>query len=172
MQQEAPERSRPLGSSAAAQQLPHWRPSLSVGNADLDEQHIVLLEMGRNLLDSLEDVPAALDRVVGELGDLLSASREHDSAEERILAANGCPTLDAHQLSHTITRLRLQVLLDDARRGQVDAAALRHALMGWMQHHIGEFDLPVKAYLANPGRGHATVQHRPPARAPQPYLRA
>lgn len=157
MPEQTPDLALPKEPTQSAHRLPHWRPALSVGNADLDAQHIVLLEMGRNLLDSLDETPPALGRAIGELDDLLSASLEHDTEEERILASNGCPSLDAHHLSHTITRARLKVLLDNARQGQVDAPALRHALLGWMQHHIGEFDLPVKAYLACPVRDGATT---------------
>jgi len=138
-------------------ELPHWSPALSVGNAKLDEQHIVLLEMGRNLLDGLVELPAALPRILIELEDLLLASLEHDAAEEHILAANGCPTLSDHRLSHTANRHRLERLLDAARQGDLDVAALRQAIQGWMHHHVNEYDLPVKAYMT-PTRGNRRNQ--------------
>jgi len=137
----------PHGTPQATPRLPHWRPALSVGNAKLDEQHIILLEMGRNLLDTLMAPLQECHRLVGDLEDLLAESLEHDRYEEHILAVNGCPSLEHHHLSHERARALLTQLLGQVRTGEFDADALSQAIVDWMQHHIGEFDIPVKSYM-------------------------
>jgi hemerythrin-like metal-binding protein len=130
--------------------IPVWTPSQSVANAELDEQHITLLELGRNLVHLLDRGPAKGDEVFLALKDITQLSLAHDQAEEWTLAQNGCPTLAEHRRAHDMARLRLTELLADVSRGVVNQVVLRQMLADWMTHHIGENDLPVKQYLRKP----------------------
>ena len=49
--------------------VPQWSSGLSVGNAKLDEQHITLLELGRDLMRLLDTDPATKDQIHGALED-------------------------------------------------------------------------------------------------------
>lgn len=137
----------PHGTPQATPRLPHWRPALSVGNAKLDEQHIILLETGRNLLEALAPPQQERYRLVSDLKNLLIESLEHDRYEENILATNGCPNLELHHQSHERARALLTQQLDQMQAGDFDSNALSHAIVDWMKHHIGEFDVPVKSYM-------------------------
>ena len=135
--------------------IPQWSSSLSVGNAKLDEQHITLLELGRDLLRLLDTGTATDAQIHGALEDIVRLSRLHDTLEESILEANGCPTLAEHKVAHQSARSQLANLLDDVSRSIVNRTVLSGLIADWMDHHISESDLPVKNYM----------KQTPPARA-------
>ncbi len=127
--------------------IPQWSPNLSVGNAKLDEQHITLLELGRDLMRLLESDSATQHQIHGALEDIARQSRLHDALEESILQANDCPTLEEHKQVHQTARDQLANLLAEVARNTVDRPVLSGVIAGWMGHHISENDLPVKNYL-------------------------
>jgi hemerythrin-like metal-binding protein len=127
--------------------IPKWSPSLSLGNPELDAQHIALLEFGRHLLSLVKTAPYPKDQVRLAFQDLIDLSRKHDELEERILEANACPTLSEHKLAHETSRVVLTDLLLHAPHNKLDATVLAHAVADWMSNHISENDLPVKEYL-------------------------
>lgn len=135
--------------------IPKWSASLSVGNAKLDEQHITLLELGRDLMRLLETDSTTQHQIHGALEDIARQSRLHDALEESILEANGCPTLAEHKQVHQTAQDQLATLLADVARNTVDRPVLSGVIADWMGHHISENDLPVKDYL----------KHVPKARA-------
>jgi hemerythrin-like metal-binding protein len=126
-----------------------------VGNAKLDEQHITLLELGRDLMRLLESNTATPHQIHGALEDIVRQSKLHDALEESILEANGCPTLAEHKRVHQAARSQLATLLADVARSTIDRPVLSGLIADWMGHHISENDLPVKDYL----------KHVPKARA-------
>lgn len=127
--------------------ISQWSPSLSVGNAKLDEQHITLLELGRDLMRLLDTKTATNVQIHGALEDVDRLSRLHDALEEKTLEANACPTVSEHKTAHLMARNKLDNLPADVSRGAVDRAALSGLVADWMDHHISEHDLPVKGYL-------------------------
>jgi hemerythrin len=127
--------------------VPQWSSSLSVGNAKLDEQHITLLELGRDLMRLLDTEAATNAQIHGALEDIVRLSRLHDALEESILEANACPALSAHKAVHQTARSQLAALLADVSRSAVDRSVLSGLIADWMGHHISENDLPVKDYL-------------------------
>jgi len=129
--------------------VPQWSPGLSVGNAKLDEQHITLLELGRDLMRLLDTKTATNVQIHGTLEDIVRLSRLHDALEESILAANGCPTLSEHKAVHLTARNQLANLLADVSHSTVNRACLSSVIADWMAHHISENDMPVKHYLKN-----------------------
>lgn len=127
--------------------IPKWSPSLSVGNAKLDEQHITLLELGRDLMRLLDTDTATDVQINGALEDIVRLARLHDALEESILEANNCPTLAEHKGVHRAARTQLDNLLADASRSILDRPVLSGLIADWMGHHISENDLPVKDYM-------------------------
>lgn len=135
--------------------IPKWSPQMSVGNAKLDEQHITLLELGRDLMRLLDTGATTEAQIHGALDDIVRQSRLHDALEESILEANGCPTLAEHKLVHQTARTQLATLLSDVARGTVDRPALSGIIADWMGHHISENDLPVKDYMKQVSKARA-----------------
>lgn len=135
--------------------IPKWSSSLSVGNAKLDEQHITILELGRDLIRLLETDASTDIQIHGALEDIVKLSRLHDALEESILEANSCPTLSEHKAVHQTAQTQLANVLSDVSRRAADRAVLSRLITDWMDHHISENDLPVKNYM----------KHAPKARA-------
>ncbi|MDI1246985.1 MAG: hypothetical protein PSV24_16460 [Rhodoferax sp.] len=135
--------------------IPQWSPSLSVGHAKLDEQHITLLELGRDLMRLLETDAASNEQVHVALEDIVRQARLHDSLEESILEANGCPTLAEHKQAHQTARNELTNMLSAALRGDLVRPELSRLIADWMGHHISENDLPVKDYMKQPTKARA-----------------
>jgi hemerythrin-like metal-binding protein len=136
--------------------IPKWSSSLRVGNAKLDEQHITLLELGRDLMRLLDTETATQVQIHAALEDIVKQSQLHDAREEKILEVNGCPTLDEHKAAHQTSRAELATLLSDVSRGAEDRAVLSRWVVDWMGHHISENDLPVKDYLRQTPKARTT----------------
>jgi hemerythrin len=127
--------------------IPDWTPSLSVGNAKLDEQHLTLLEIARHLLSLLDKQAPHNEEIHIVLKDFAGLSREHDATEEKILEENECPSLAEHKMAHAAARAALDEMLLSASQNLLDKAILVRALGEWKIHHICECDLPLSMYM-------------------------
>jgi hemerythrin-like metal-binding protein len=127
--------------------IPVWDPALSVGNAKLDEQHITLLELGRNLVRMVNARPEADEDIQLALQEVAELARRHCELEEGILVGNACPSWSGHKAEHEASLDRLDALLQDAARHRLDRKALAHVVSSWMVHHVLETDQPVKAFM-------------------------
>lgn len=127
--------------------IPDWTPSLSVGNAQLDAQHLTLLEIGRHLLSLMDKQSLNNEEIRIVLKDFAGLSSEHDAMEESILEENECPSLAEHKLAHEAARAGLDQLLHAASQNILDKTVLARAIGEWKVHHISECDLPLKMYM-------------------------
>lgn len=125
----------------------YWSPALSVGNADLDAQHIILLEIGRDMIELLDHGGAAQPRLWSLLNDFFVIANHHDALEEKVLAANGYPSLPEHRAEHVRAREHIHTALCEAAEQRLNQGRLRQALMNWMHHHLSEMDLNAKPFL-------------------------
>lgn len=126
-----------------------WNSGLSVENAELDAQHITLHEIGRSIVDSIEQ-KASSEALCDLIADFLAMSKVHDMREESILRQNHCPSLFEHQQVHQQARDCFTDFLELERKKIADRPALASAVSQWMQHHISDNDLQVKNYLKTP----------------------
>ena len=108
-----------------------WTPALSVGRADLDEQH-------RQLLDALQQLASAGDR--GQVGALLETfmdgAMNHFVTEESLLAQRGYPDIEAHKSLHNGHMTTLMDLVADHDGGQDVKDRATALLQGWLQVHL------------------------------------
>ncbi|MDT8989902.1 hypothetical protein RQP54_03405 [Curvibacter sp. APW13] len=123
-----------------------WSAQLSTENAELDEQHITLIEIGRAVVACVEG--SALSSTLCDLlDDFVAMSKLHDGLEEAILARNLCPTLEEHRAIHLLSRKKFEDHLRAEQAGIGDHNALVSDLKVWAEHHISDRDLQVKKYL-------------------------
>lgn len=127
--------------------IPIWNYSLTVGNAELDAHHIMLFELGRDLVEALKAKSSTHERIHDLLKDVTMLSQKHDDVEEQILAQNLCPTLSEHKELHKASRAKLTRFLMPASQNQTDRQALAQAVTDWMSHHLSENDLRVKEFI-------------------------
>jgi len=135
---------------SATTQYPDWRSDFSVGQPELDEQHIVLLELGRQLLFALESGTQSDLHLQDILRDLVGLAAHHDRTEEAILAANGYPDLAAHQAAHAATQARLDALLRRSQTGELNRGELAKEITTWLDHLFEEIREPVREFLKDP----------------------
>lgn len=123
-----------------------WTTRLSTENAELDEQHITLMEIGRSIVTCIEQQGSSKN-LVDLLEDFVALARVHDQSEESILERNQCPSLIEHQQIHTATRQRFEVYLLDEKSQGCDRQELAAEVQQWAGHHISERDMTVRKYL-------------------------
>lgn len=108
-----------------------WTPALSVGRADLDEQH-------RQLLDALHQLASAGDR--GQIGALLETIMEggmnHFVTEESLLSQRGYPDIETHKTQHNHHMTVLMDLLADHDAGQDVKDRAIALLQDWAHVHL------------------------------------
>ena len=127
--------------------VPQWSHTLSVRNARLDEQHIVLIELSKELIALVKGAPPTDAPILQALREFADLARRHDELEEGFLAANGCPTLEKHLAIHRLAEAELDRWMVAAAAESLDRKALVDGLDGWMAHHLTETDMPVKGYM-------------------------
>ncbi len=125
--------------------IPNWLPIASVGKPD--EQHIVLLVLGRSLLAALATYSANSLLVRDILADIENQFQEDNILEEQTLKANACPTLNEHRVDHQDSIESFAKLLDDASQGQCEKVTVFEVINEWLNYHILENDLPVTRYM-------------------------
>ena len=131
----------------ALSHMPQWSHTLSVRNARLDEQHIVLIEMSKELIALVKRAPPTDAPILEALREFADYARRHDELEEGLLAANGCPTLSEHRAIHRRAEAELERWVLAAASESIDRKALVSCFEVWMAHHLTETDMPVKGYL-------------------------
>lgn len=131
--------------------LMQWSPELSVGVAELDEQHKQLLAM-------LNDLHAALlerrgREVVADIVERLkNYIRRHFTREEALLERLGYPDLSAHRAEHNqfIERtLDFDMACNDG--GVVSPMEIQGFLRRWLVDHIRGTDKRYAAFLKAKG---------------------
>lgn len=115
----------------------HWDDSYSVGIADVDRQHRVLVEMINALDDAL--ATGSGDAQTGEiLSDLYAYAQYHFSAEEALMQRAGAP-LAEHCRTHREQHRRFTETIQRLEREKVGSElfrALLEYLVRWLSFHI------------------------------------
>lgn len=128
-----------------------WNDSLSVGIAEVDNQHKVLIGILNRLHTSKArgGGAAELQQLLRELADY---TRQHFAYEEQLLSKYGYPEYGPHKASHD--KLTNQVV-DFAHQFDAGAASLSAELFlflrGWLNGHIRGSDRHYAAFLHTRG---------------------
>ncbi len=114
-----------------------WSEAYSVGNAMLDSDHRILLNLLNQLHDAIDTGQSRA--VVGTVINVLAEYTEHHfRREEGMMAAAGYPDLTAHQAQHRALEARVRDLRDRWHGGErqvVDEEVLT-MLKKWLTDHI------------------------------------
>jgi hemerythrin len=125
-----------------------WSADLSVGVAEIDEQHKQFFKHAGNLLDACEQ-GSGVDYVVKMIDFLENYAIEHFETEERYMTEFGYPQLAHHRARHGIFRRNL---LDLRARLQSDGPGKlllksTYALVMWFNDHVRSVDMAMGAFL-------------------------
>ncbi|HEY4745114.1 MAG TPA: bacteriohemerythrin [Desulfuromonadaceae bacterium] len=120
--------------------LLRWRDDYSVHLEQLDEHHKQFIGMVNRLYDSVMTT-TAMGSVQPIIGELVSYSSYHFSAEEQFMREHAHPGLDEHVAQHRYFSEKIAELQQMQRDDQLGLARELIVFLGdWLLHHILEKD--------------------------------
>lgn len=126
----------------------NWSPDLSVGNRQIDQQHMRLISYCEKAAASLSQSKIEIAAFHGMLNDVAELMRNHFTTEEAYLRSSQYPYLrahvDDHRRIHTMITAELCKAFD---RNGIESTGFENSLNYWMNHFL-EFDLKAKRYLS------------------------
>ncbi len=125
-----------------------WKDSYSVGVDSLDEDH-------KKLILLLNQFQVAYKYHTGEeyerhaLNELVNYTKYHFEREEKMMAENGYPDLEAHKQLHRdmVTEVE-RFMADYETRGHEALDGVASYLSNWLINHINGTDKKYQPYLA------------------------
>lgn len=114
-----------------------WTESYSVGNALLDSDHRILMNLVNQLQDALETGQSR--DVLGSVVNVLAEYTEHHfRREEAMLARSGFPGLDGHRAEHRRLEAEVRAVRDRWLAGDRQALGedVLTFLKKWLTDHI------------------------------------
>jgi len=128
--------------------LIQWTEAMSVGVAELDQQHQGLVAL---LNQFHEQMMAGRGRaaLAPVLDELLRYTEVHFAAEERLFLELGYPHALSHHVQHVALTAKVHALRDEAAAGRrfVSLETLNF-LRDWLTEHIMNADMAYKPFFA------------------------
>ncbi len=125
-----------------------WRPSYSVGNFEIDNQHRQLV----HIIDSLHGMiqaRSASGSLAGLLEELTEYTHTHFLHEERMMILNGYPNALPHRKEHDRMRKVVEDFHKELKAGKpVAGIRLMSILKDWLIRHIQATDRELGHFLA------------------------
>ena len=112
-----------------------WTSEHSVGNAEVDRQHLHIVDLVNSLTIAKDSGHGAgtTDLILTHLQRYIQA---HFVAEERLMELVGYPELDAHRKQHIVCTLELQRLLEAVESSEISAVDCAPRLRQWLHEHL------------------------------------
>ena len=128
-----------------------WSEDMSVGIAEIDDQHKTLLDY-LVLVERATGEGHAGTEVYFALDQFATYVRIHFAVEEIEMRIHRYPGLDAHIMLHRDFEARLRMLEGEALTRNV-YAKVRDLLRGWLVQHIKTEDIKYAPYLLGTNSG-------------------
>ncbi len=137
-----------------------WTSDMSVGRANLDQHHQMILAC-LNQLYPLLTVTDRADEIKKVLETLEDFVLIHFSEEEHVMKAIGYPDWRQHKLMHDEMYDKVFSLKSDLSHGRTpEAAELFHLFQDWLVRHILGEDRKYMPYLDRETPGAGVEWHR------------
>lgn len=124
-----------------------WQDSYSVGVDELDDQHMVLVDM-INYLHKVESEGGDLSEVMKSLSWYIS---DHFALEEKMMRDAGYTNIEEHTAGHREFEKWFKSVQADMEAGKSDtkilAKSIGEHLIEWLKHHITEDDMDYKGKI-------------------------
>ncbi len=124
-----------------------WNERMSVGVGQIDEHHKVLIRLMIECREAL-DTPLGHEMLKETLAALVSYSKYHFLAEERLMLEVGFPFLEAQRRAHREVSDKLSEVVS---KYYSEPAAFKRELFGflkdWFVNHIVAHDTVIGAYV-------------------------
>jgi hemerythrin-like metal-binding protein len=126
-------------------ELVKWIPEYLIGNTMVDTHHKELFSLVNEYLRNKNDFDALLDT----FDRLLSYTKMHFTAEEKILIDNSYPLAEAHIKKHKVFTDKMTALRDKLSSKSHDLQErIGIYLYKWLANHILKSDMHYKEYFA------------------------
>jgi methyl-accepting chemotaxis protein/hemerythrin len=124
-----------------------WDKNMSVGNAELDEQHKLFFEFTNNLLLNYDNKNDK-NEVLKTINSLVDFSVYHFDFEEDFLREMNYPHLDRHIDLHNSFRARVDKFKEELSKGNEEVMdKIIIYLIRWIKEHTYVEDLDYKNYI-------------------------
>jgi hemerythrin len=113
-----------------------WKDSYSVGVAEMDQQHKKLIDLINKLYEAMKVGKAAneLDSVIGEM---VTYTKFHFGAEEKLMTTHGYPGLLAQKGEHKIFTEKAMEFQQQIQSGKKTISIeVMNFLKDWLTKHI------------------------------------
>ncbi len=118
----------------------NWDNSLSVGVDAMDAQHKKLVNLTNQLFDAMKEGKGK-EVLEGVLTELVSYTKEHFSAEERLMQEYNYPALAAQKAQHQELLTQVSDFCNKFNAGQLAISIdLCDFLQKWLKVHICQED--------------------------------
>ncbi len=118
-----------------------WTIDLSVGVAEMDDEHRQLIGMMDSLLRSVEEPDVSHDTVLNSFKKLISFTEQRFHDEEALMGAQGYSDLPAHKMIHADLMKRLTAEFNHCLTGVGWlAAGCMKFFDFWLRTHIKSVD--------------------------------
>lgn len=124
-----------------------WTDALSVGNSLIDGQHQELLKFGQLAHELAGNPDTTNDSLHAVLNTIASETMKHFEDEERVMAANNCPTLVEHKQAHTALLEQLAEFLCAGPVNGIDRSWVADFVNKLVVDHVVTMDLPNMQYM-------------------------
>lgn len=131
-----------------------WTPNLSVGVAQIDDQHKTWFEKAEKLFEAGKNNQAK--EYIGELlGFLDSYTKKHFADEERYMQSISYPDFAQQKQAHTAFIAELTKLRSDFNSSGGNIAVIINAnqmVVNWLTKHISNMDKKIGEYAKSIGK--------------------
>ncbi|OHD60499.1 MAG: hemerythrin [Spirochaetes bacterium GWF1_49_6] len=128
-----------------------WSASLDIKIADIDTQHMKLVDIINSLYDAMREGKGktVLETILDEMADY---SVVHFTYEEKILSDNGYPELGRHKFQHDdfVNKVK-QFKREFASGKMLVSIEVLNFLRDWLISHIADSDKKYAVYLTEKG---------------------
>lgn len=127
--------------------LLNWNNSYSVNIAEIDNQHMKLVDLINRLFDAMKAGKGT--EATGQiLNELVTYTIYHFGYEEKLLASNQYPSLLTHKNEHLLLTKKVQELkAAQLKNSAVVTIETMNFLKDWLTNHIVKEDKKYSAFL-------------------------
>lgn len=128
-----------------------WKEEYSVNIREIDMQHQKLVEMLNNLYEALKK-GEGIDALGSTLSELISYTKTHFAAEERLMKTHGYPDYLPHKEKHGRMTDKVIEYVKKYEAGEIRSPIeISSFLKDWLKKHILQTDMGYSAFLNGKG---------------------
>lgn len=129
-----------------------WSDRFSVGNKELDFQHLKLINLLNRLIliSATQSIHSEIIKSI--LDEMTTYAHVHFKTEERLMEAYNYPGMKEHKKQHLDFQVKtIEVYEETEHNAEENAEDLLNYLTNWWTHHILEEDMAYKEFFIDKG---------------------